>query len=241
MPPKSRAKGSQAVMSCGISDELTFGWNAIGDRCPFPVAKSFVRSEGAWDTAGLEDAGAVHEVEVKMGRRRVSRVANIGNVVTARHLLIFLHANRSRSRMSDKRVYVGPFNVAALRARPFDLELGACIVSTGTAHLRPLEQGVERRAKRLAPGREAILHLRRHLVVDGSAHNSVGFQLAELLRQHLLRNRRNRTLQVGEAQNLATEQMKQDQQLPPAFDEFERLLDAVRRGERSVFTPLTRR
>ena len=125
-------------------------------------------------------------------------------------------------------------------ARPFDLELGAGIGSTDTAHLRPFEQGVERRAKRLAPGREAILHFRRHLIVNDSPHDPIGFQLAELLREHLLRDPRYRALQVGEAQNLAAEQMEQDQQLPPAFDELERLLDAVRGGKRSVFVSLTR-
>jgi len=130
---------------------------------------------------------------------------------------------------------------AALKARRFDLELGAGTGSSGTAHLRPFEQCVERRAQRLAPSREAILHLRRHLVVDDSSHDSVGFQLAELLHEHLLRDRRYRTLQVGEAQNLAAEQMEQDQQLPPALDELERLLDAVRRGKWSVFVTLTRR
>jgi len=65
--------------------------------------------------------------------------------------------------------------------------------------------------------------------VNDSPHDPIGFQLAELLREHLLRDPRYRALQVGEAQNLAAEQMEQDQQLPPPFDELERLLDAVRR------------
>jgi type II secretory pathway predicted ATPase ExeA len=77
--------------------------------------------------------------------------------------------------------------------------------------------------------------------VNDSPHAPIGFQLAELLRQHLLGDRGYRALEVGEAQNLAAEQMEQDQQLPPAFDELERLLDAVRRGKRSVFVSLTPR
>jgi hypothetical protein len=35
--------------------------------------------------------------------------------------------------------------------------------------------------------------------------------------------------------------MEQNQQLPPALDKLERLLDAVRRGKWSVFVTLTRR
>jgi len=64
--------------------------------------------------------------------------------------------------------------------------------------------------------------------VDCSLDDAVGLQLTKLLREHLWGNRRNRTLQVGKAQNFAAEQMKQDQELPAALNEPECLLDASR-------------
>jgi hypothetical protein len=69
--------------------------------------------------------------------------------------------------------------------------------------------------------------------VDDSPHDAVGLQLAKLLREHLLGDRRNRTLEVREAQDLAA------QQLPAAFDEFEGLLYALRSGDLRVLSALT--
>ena len=65
-------------------------------------------------------------------------------------------------------------------------------------------------------------------MVDDSPDDSIDFQLAKLLREHLLGNLRDCTLQVGEAQHLAAEEMKHDQQLPAAFEELERMLDTLR-------------
>ena len=77
--------------------------------------------------------------------------------------------------------------------------------------------------------------------MDYPLDDSIGFQLAKLLREHFLRDRRNRTLQIRESQNLAAEEMKQDQQLPTAFEKTERLLDTLRGGNRCVFRTLTLR
>ena len=78
-------------------------------------------------------------------------------------------------------------------------------------------------------------------MVDDSPDDSIDFQLAKLLREHLLGNRRNRAFQLGESQHLAAEEMKQDQQLPAALDELEGVLDAVRgRDRRVVRTPTFR-
>src|SRR5256885_540118 len=107
------------------------------------------------------------------------------------------------------------------------------------AHRRPFEQGVERRAQRLAPVRETVLHLGRNLVVDRPLDDAIVLQLAQLLREHLLRDFRDCALQVGEAQYPATEQVKQDQQLPAAFEEFEGVFYTLRSGNRRQISTLT--
>src|SRR5258706_10177086 len=97
---------------------------------------------------------------------------------------------------------------ARLGAAPaclFQPELGADVRKMATAILSPFQQGIERWAKLLSPVREAILHLWRNLVVDCSLDDAVSLQLTKLLREHLLRNCRNRAFEVGKAQNLAAE------------------------------------
>ena len=77
--------------------------------------------------------------------------------------------------------------------------------------------------------------------MDYPMDDPIGFQLAKLLREHLLRDRRNCALQIRESQDLAAEEMKQDQQLPAAFEITEGLLDTLRSGTRCVLWTLTHR
>ena len=62
-------------------------------------------------------------------------------------------------------------------------------------------------------------------MVDNSPNDPMLFQLAQLLNQHLLGNRRDRLFQVGKAQHLAAEQMEQDDEFPPAVENLERALN----------------
>jgi hypothetical protein len=66
----------------------------------------------------------------------------------------------------------------------------------------PLQQRIESGTKRLSPLGQAVLHFRRHLVMNDGAHDSVIFHLPKLLDQHLLRDLRNGTLKIREAQDL---------------------------------------
>jgi hypothetical protein len=116
---------------------------------------------------------------------------------------------------------------------------GAGIRGWAAAALRPLQQRIERRTKGLPPGREVVFHLRRHLAVDDPMNDSIGFQLAKLLHEHLLRDRRNRAFQVRKTQDFAAKKMEQDQQLPAALDKAESLLYALRGGNRRVVGALT--
>jgi hypothetical protein len=77
-------------------------------------------------------------------------------------------------------------------------------------------------------------------VVDGPPDNAVALQLPELLDQHLLRDRRDGALKIGEAKHLPAKQMEENHQLPTALQELERLLNATRGGDWRVFAFLTR-
>jgi NAD(P)-dependent dehydrogenase (short-subunit alcohol dehydrogenase family) len=69
--------------------------------------------------------------------------------------------------------------------------------------LKPGEERIERRAERLSPIGEPIFDLRGHLVVDDPPNHAVLFHLAQLLDQHLLGDRRDRSFQIGKAQYLS--------------------------------------
>src|SRR3546814_19484760 len=62
----------------------------------------------------------------------------------------------------------------------------------------PCQQGVQCRAKRLPPVREAVFHLGWHLIMDDPAHDTVFLHLAQLLDQHLLRDGGNRAFKRSE-------------------------------------------
>ena len=62
-------------------------------------------------------------------------------------------------------------------------------------------------------------------MMDDSLDDPIGFHLAKLLDEHLLRDRGNRPFQGGEAEHLAAERMKQDHQLPAALQNLEGVLD----------------
>jgi len=66
--------------------------------------------------------------------------------------------------------------------------------------------------------------------------DAVLFELPKLLRQHLLRHAWNGALQIGKAERLAAKQMKEDQELPPAFKHADGVLDADGGGRRRVCT-----
>src|SRR4029077_10852058 len=51
--------------------------------------------------------------------------------------------------------------------------------------IHPFQQGVECRTERLPPIRQAVLHLRRNLMVDKPPHDAVSLHLPQLLNQHL--------------------------------------------------------
>ena len=105
----------------------------------------------------------------------------------------------------------------------------------------PFEKRIESRAKCLTPVGQAVFDLGRDLMMNDAANDPVGFHLAKLLDQHLLRDRRDRALQLGESKHLSAKQMEKDHELPSPFQNLERLLDAARSGDRRVLFALTSR
>jgi len=55
--------------------------------------------------------------------------------------------------------------------------------------------------------------------VHKAPHDAVALHLTQLLNQHLLRDRWNRTAQLRKPPHLATEQVKQNHQFPPALED----------------------
>ena len=76
---------------------------------------------------------------------------------------------------------------------------------------------------------------------DRPADDAVLLQLPELLDQHLLRHRGNRALELGKAQHATAEEMEENHQLPSAFEQLERFLDALGRGLAGVIVSHTLR
>ena len=92
--------------------------------------------------------------------------------------------------------------------------------------LAPCQQSIERRTKGLSPFGEVIFDLRRNRRVHDSRDDAVPLQLTKLLRQHLLRDARDRALQIREAKGLAAEEMKEDHELPAALQHSDRVLNS---------------
>jgi len=76
-------------------------------------------------------------------------------------------------------------------------------------------------------------------MMHDSSDNTIGLHVAKLLDEHLLRNRGNRAFQIREAEHIAAEEMKQDQQLPAPFQDLEGVLDTLSGSRRGQWTDLT--
>ena len=76
-------------------------------------------------------------------------------------------------------------------------------------------------------------------MVNNPPHNSVFLHLTKLLDQHLLRDRRNRPFELGKPQHLSTEEMKENDELPSAFEKLERLPYSRSSGHRRISVILT--
>lgn len=83
---------------------------------------------------------------------------------------------------------------------------------------------VENRQNRLTKIRQFILHLRRHHRIHMPLHQTVFFQFAKLLCQHLRRHLRHQPLQTAEPQS-AVCQMIQNQCFPFSPNQSQRCLN----------------
>jgi hypothetical protein len=90
---------------------------------------------------------------------------------------------------------------------------------------RPGLQRFERRAKGRPNLCQPVFHSRWHLRINFALHDAVLLHVAQLLDKHLLRDTRDRSAQFRESQDRCSEEMKQDQYLPPTFDSFYRLFE----------------
>src|SRR5258707_12453511 len=98
------------------------------------------------------------------------------------------------------------------------------------SQIDPFQQRIQSWTQRLPPVREAVVDLGRHLVMNEAADDAIPLHLSKLLNQHLLGHRGDRTAQLGKAPDLAAKQMKENHELPAAFENAQRLLNALRGG-----------
>jgi hypothetical protein len=64
--------------------------------------------------------------------------------------------------------------------------------------------------------------------MDDPANNAVTLQLPQLLDEHLLGDRGDGAFELRETHELAVEQLEKNDKLPAAFENLERLFDALR-------------
>src|SRR6267143_2492569 len=99
------------------------------------------------------------------------------------------------------------------------------------ASICPFQDCIQRWTERLSPFGQSVFHLRWNLRICGAMHNAVGLHAFQLLPQHLLCDAGNCTLKVGKTHNLAPEEMKENDELPSAFEQPQRCFNiGSRRG-----------
>src|SRR5258706_7467276 len=96
----------------------------------------------------------------------------------------------------------------------------------------PTEHG----AQLFTKGGQAVFHLWRDLRIDRADNDAVMLQAAELLDEHLLRDADDPALQLREAHRTVAEEMEENDHLPSALQNLQRLFDDAR-GHRGRFTP----
>jgi hypothetical protein len=70
--------------------------------------------------------------------------------------------------------------------------------------------------------------------MDGAHHQSVCFELAKLLAEHLLTDAGDGPFELGEAADIAIEKMEEDHQLPSPLQHVEGLFDIASGRDRRV-------
>src|SRR5260370_22747962 len=90
------------------------------------------------------------------------------------------------------------------------------------ASICPFQDCVQRWTERLSPFGQSVFHLRWNLRICGAMHNAVGLHALQLLPQHLLCDAGNCALKVGKTHNLAPEELKENDELPSAFEQTQR-------------------
>src|SRR5579871_911499 len=111
------------------------------------------------------------------------------------------------------------------------VELGLRALDFLHVVVRPLRERAERTAEGAAERRELVLHARLNLRVDGPLHQSVALEVAQRLRQHLLRDAADHAPQLVEAAVLSLGQDADNQRRPLVGDAIE---DQARRTLRLV-------
>jgi len=99
----------------------------------------------------------------------------------------------------------------------------------------------ERLGEAVAEGGEAVVHPRRHLLVVGPLHQAIGFQLFELLDQHLVADIAHGAPELAVAGRAVMGEEVQDQWLPLARDDPQGRIEAAGEARQGLCAALDRR
>ena len=113
------------------------------------------------------------------------------------------------------------------RARPSFRCAKRC-AKTPVIALRPRRHFVQDGTQAGTERRQAVLHLQMWLTHHRAGHESIAFQLAQLLNQYLVGHLRHRPLKIVEAPRSAAFQQPQNQRLPLPTDDVDRELHGAR-------------
>src|SRR4029453_13693285 len=121
--------------------------------------------------------------------------------VDRKSLFVWLSADSNRHPFRCSRFY----SRRRFRAVPRDM---------GLMFRTPVAKHAHERAQSLTIFSQRIFHPKRHFVENLSSDDTVAFQLAQMLGQHLSRNSRNGPLQFEKTTNAAFTEMPKDERFP---------------------------
>ena len=76
-------------------------------------------------------------------------------------------------------------------------------------------------------------------MMDDSSNDAIDLHLAKLLDEHLLRDRRDRPLEIREPQHPSSKQVEEDEQFPAPLEDLEGVLHTPSRRRRRQLGLLT--
>lgn len=134
-----------------------------------------------------------------------------------------LQSRAERTSDEEQRELDGRWTFSPRPGRPLGEDLADLSHVLGA----PRAERHQRFGQAVAQRREAVVHPRRHFLVVGSLHETIGLQLLELLDQHLVADVAHGSPKLAVAGRPALREEVQDQRLPLAGDDPQGRVEAA--------------